>query len=500
MSQLPHGLSRLDMLVKCMTDPDPITSPPLADTFGRLKPDPNPVQLKVLEHEELIGILEEVALHMGKKTDKKGHAPAGMTFLGQFVDHDITLDATSALGTRIVPETIRNVRTPSLDLDCIYGDGPEASPFLYGKDDTANFLLYGNATNPFDLPRNKNGTALIGDHRNDENAIVSQIQANMIALHNILMDKCLTDPAFRAEVSGCAHMGMSSEEWRVNVPPRHVVFEEVRRFIRMHYQYVVWKELLPGFVDQSCLDEAENKDLFGSMSPIMPVEFSGAVYRFGHATTQPDYRLRSADKAQTNMMKLLGFGVRSENIEMAQFFDINGNEAQRARPVGPTLGLALTALEFIKDEVEIPRIHHKMTLKQSQNLPLRNMIRDRYTYELHSGESYRDWMRNVWDLNAPDVKPHPKLAKQKINKTPLWLYCLMEAEQHGNGKLTGVGGAIISSVFSRLLRLDKTTYWHAHGFKPSDLFKNDGGVFAGMMKCVEDQRDKIPNAEKLKHG
>ena len=50
-----------------------------------------------------------------------GPADAGMTFFGQFVDHDVTLDATSAIGTRIDPRPIRNVRTPALDLDCAYG-------------------------------------------------------------------------------------------------------------------------------------------------------------------------------------------------------------------------------------------------------------------------------------------------------------------------------------------------------------------------------------------
>jgi hypothetical protein len=41
---------------------------------------------------------------------------AGTTFFGQFVDHDITFDTTSALGVTTDPAVSRNSRTPSLDL------------------------------------------------------------------------------------------------------------------------------------------------------------------------------------------------------------------------------------------------------------------------------------------------------------------------------------------------------------------------------------------------
>lgn len=502
MSRMPHGLTPYDQLVKAHIAPE-AEHPhrPLPAVFGRLYPVPNPVQIKNLTHRQLIEILEQLALGMGKETDTSGPAPAGMTFFGQFVDHDITLDATSALGTRIVPATIRNVRTPTLDLDCVYGAGPEASPHLYGKDETANFLVYGNASADWDLARTANGTALIGDPRNDENAVISQIQANMVALHNILMTECTQDPAMHAAVRACAHMGMNESDWAMHVPDRHTIFEEVRRFLRLHYQYVVWKEFLPSFVDRSCLDEARVSNMFGAHAAVMPVEFSGAAYRFGHATVQPDYRLRSADPAQTGMAALLGFGQRdADPIEMAHFFDIDGAKAQRARPVGTTLGKALTALPFINEPLELMDIGETLTLAQSRNLPLRNMLRDRYTYQLPNGEKMAAWMRAELDLAAPEVKIHKDLKKHGITKTPLWFYCLQEADQHGDGKLTGVGGSIVASVFARLLRLDPMSVWHAHGFTPSEKFSNDGGVLAGMMAYAEAHRADIAHRGDLKNG
>ena len=54
--------------------------------------------------------------------------PAGFTYLGQFVDHDITLDLTSLADKEKDPLGIENFRTPSLDLDCVYGLGPGRQP------------------------------------------------------------------------------------------------------------------------------------------------------------------------------------------------------------------------------------------------------------------------------------------------------------------------------------------------------------------------------------
>jgi len=53
---------------------------------------------------------------------------AGFTFLGQFLDHDMTFDPTSSLARRQDPESIRNFRIPALDLDSVYGGGSRLLP------------------------------------------------------------------------------------------------------------------------------------------------------------------------------------------------------------------------------------------------------------------------------------------------------------------------------------------------------------------------------------
>ena len=72
-------------------------------------------------------------LNPGPNRDNTAHT-AGMTFVGQFIDHDLTLDATSPLGEPTDPERTVNQRSPAFDLDSVYGSGPFGDPVLYEAD------------------------------------------------------------------------------------------------------------------------------------------------------------------------------------------------------------------------------------------------------------------------------------------------------------------------------------------------------------------------------
>ena len=124
---------------------------------------------------------------------------AGYTYLGQFIDHDLTFDPASSLQKQNDPDALIDFRTPRFDLDCVYGRGPNDQPYLYEDDGRRLQLgrpLTGNPNDPStrDLPRHVSETtagpgrarALIGDPRNDENVIVSQLQSVMLRFHNKL--------------------------------------------------------------------------------------------------------------------------------------------------------------------------------------------------------------------------------------------------------------------------------------------------------------------------
>src|SRR5438552_3843223 len=125
---------------------------------------------------------------------------AGYTYLGQFIDHDLTFDPASSLQRQNDPDGLTDFRTPRFDLDCLYGRGPDDQPYLYQADGVRMLLgrkLTGSATDPGgtrDVPRNTPGEdgqsanaprrALIGDPRNDENVIVSNLQSTLLRFHN----------------------------------------------------------------------------------------------------------------------------------------------------------------------------------------------------------------------------------------------------------------------------------------------------------------------------
>ncbi|MEL6449776.1 MAG: peroxidase family protein [Pseudomonadota bacterium] len=494
MAATHHGLSRLDQLMKtCLQGNGP--AQPFSQVLGRLMPA-NPVQVSSITHGDVIQVLDDLSQTMAATDNVDGPADAGLTFLGQFVDHDVTLDATSALGTRIDPATIPNVRTPSLDLDCVYGAGPEASPHLYGAGEAEQFLVHGRADNPRDLARTCAGKALIGDPRNDENILVAQVQSIFIELHNLLMSKRVDDADAAKDIHDCAHDGMAAHVWHDHVSPKLTNFEEVRRFIRLHYQWIVWCELLPAFVQQDCLDWAMGCMPFGWDVPVMPVEFTGAAYRFGHATTQFEYALQDGAAAK-GLFALPGFGPRAVegNIDYGLFFEMAGGpKVQKARPVGPKLGSPLLNLPFVHDEITLGDIGETLTLAQSRNLALRNMVRDRYTYQLASGQQ-------VTARFGTEPVALPDLLKHKgWTKTPLWFYCLQEAEAHGAGKLTGAGGRLVASVFANLLRRDPTTFVHIPHFKPWHGFDGQPSVLAGMIAYIEANRGHMQHVEALRCG
>ena len=66
-----------------------------------------------------------------------GHT-AGVTFFGQFLDHDVTFDTRSRLGFPSQPIKSSNTRTPFLDLDSVYAGGPNGTPELYDPADRSN--------------------------------------------------------------------------------------------------------------------------------------------------------------------------------------------------------------------------------------------------------------------------------------------------------------------------------------------------------------------------
>ena len=149
----------------------------------------------------------KIADAMTASNGPSGTIPAGFTYLGQFLDHDLTFDKSNLMeGVDIAPATLKQFRSPSLDLDSLYGNGPQDAGSAKFYEADGIHLKQGTAQGGpagSDLPRQTAapvGLAIIADERNDENLAVAQIHAAFIRFHNRVVDTVVNGGAGRAAV------------------------------------------------------------------------------------------------------------------------------------------------------------------------------------------------------------------------------------------------------------------------------------------------------------
>jgi hypothetical protein len=390
---------------------------------------------------------------------------AGMTFLGQFIDHDVTFDPTSSLERQVDPEFIANFRTPTLALDNVYGSGPGASPHLYDQSADGRgikFLLEPlgvkgkDNVDKYDLPRNTQNTALIGDPRNDENLIVSQLHLLFLRFHNRMVDALRTK-----------YPTKSSAE----------LFAEAQELVRWHYQWIVLHEFMPLLCGQEVVEDVvKNGRKFYAWNnePYIPVEFSVAAYRFGHSQIRPTYRANFGISNQPNPTQFfapifdfgadanapdpgdLRGGKRSPRrfIDWHTFFQLGDGSMRQNKLIDTKLSSPLFQLPgFGSGEVI--------------SLASRNLLRQ-LTFSLPSGQRVAHAMRMT--PLEPEVFAELKAYNVGFERsTPLWYYILKEAEVEQMGvKLGQVGARIITEVFVGLMEGDNSSFLSQNPFwKPS---------------------------------
>jgi hypothetical protein len=395
--------------------------------------------------------------------DEESGIPALYTYLGQFIDHDITFDPESSLQKQNDPAGLTDFRTPAFDLDNVYGRGPDDQPYMY--DGPSKFLLgepiSGGSPHATDLVRSKNGRALIGDPRNDENSIVSQLQGLFERFHN-----------------------------RVVSDHPHFEFHKVQQFVRFHYQYILLHDFLPRVVHSSviqALQTAGNYDrrklefFHWKNDPFMPVEFSVAAYRLGHSMIRPSYRLN--DKILLPIFPvpshklpegLTGFRPMNPHwgIDWGRFIDID------TRTYNGTKEENKKRLQFAYriDTSLVNPLHHLpvQVAANPSSLAERNLIRS-FRLGLPSGQDVARAM-GVTPISDKDiligkaVSPLPNknilsVSDAFADNCPLWTYILAEAMRNqepvklpvkesvviNTPRLGPVGGRIVAEVFLGLM-------------------------------------------------
>jgi hypothetical protein len=359
-----------------------------------------------------------------------GSEAAGWPFFGQFVAHDITADRSALkAGVSADPSRLRNARSPQLNLECLYGDGPVGHPYLYQRDDPAKLLT---SPDGFDVLRNVEGTAIIGDPRNDSHVLMSQMHLAFVRAHNAFVDRM-----------------------RRRDTPESAVFETAARELRWHYQSTVLREFLPRLIGPELtrlLLAGDRRYYRPSNDAFIPLEFADAAYRYGHAQIRHKYRLNRAGAATPIFPDLIGFRpVRPEQrVDWTLLFDAESYAAaDRVRKIDGRLVESLIALPVtLTGECEVAEFH---------SLAVRDLERGQRV-GLPSGEAVAEYI-GVRPLSGDEVGAR---AAGWRGETPLWYYILREAAVRGEGQRLGsVGGRIVGEVLVGLLDLDPESVRHA---------------------------------------
>lgn len=458
--------------------PGPMWRRPCGDRFGYLSKDKTRKDSALpftAANKTLLANLGEAmaATAPDRPASANSTIVAGMTYVGQFVDHDITLDISSSLDVKTDAETIHNMRSPSLDLDSVYGQGPVLDPFLYdtpapgAANPTAIKLRLGTNTDTGpggpsstgdaagmvthtdrDVPRMPSPahTAIIGDPRNDENLIVVQLHHAMLRFHNAVVDSVVTS-------------GFTGD-----------VFVEAKRITTHHYQWAVVHDFLKTVCGQTAVDNA----MASVTAPVnsafrMPVEFSVAAYRFGHSMIRDRYFVNfnfpTATLGQVfefNRDPLLPV-FSNWVVDFNAYFDtgVATGRLNRARKIDTGIAQGLSSL---------PGFSGMMA-----ELAVRNLLRG-LALGLPSGQAMAKEF-GVTPLTTAQLTDGLPTAEsdaltasgQKLAKqTPLWYYCLREAAVlHDGNQLGPVGGRIVAGTFARILKRDPDSFVNlTGGFTP----------------------------------
>ncbi|WP_052200714.1 peroxidase family protein [Terriglobus sp. TAA 43] len=353
---------------------------------------------------------------------------AGWPVFGQFVAHDTTADR-SRLQSDTDTAGLINARSPKLNLECLYGDGPTGHPYLFQRDDPTKFRL---GKEEADLQRNEDGTAIIGDPRNDSHQLISQFHLAMLKAHNAFVDEARTQ---------------GIEEARV--------FDEASQQMRWHYQWIILHEFLPSLIGVHAAAEVCSKGsryFHPGEHVFIPLEFADAAYRYGHAQIRHRYHLNARSEPLPLFPDLLGFRPvpREHVIDWKMFFDTAGAPAaQRAKKMDGKLVRSLLELPpSITGECEIADYH---------SLAVRDLQRGQGV-GLPSGEAVAKHI-GVLPLDAEQIG----IASTGWHgETPLWYYILREAAvlEEGN-RLGPVGARIVADVLVGLIDADRNSFRHS---------------------------------------
>ncbi len=421
--------------------------------------------------------------------------PSGFTYLGQFIDHDLTFDKTQvAFAANVPPGTMLEGRSPALDLDSLYGAGPTdpVSAKFYEADGLhlkigKTVAVAGIAAKAgFDLPRGAGTTAaqkrkaVIPEPRNDENLAVASTHLAMIRFHNRVVDT------------------------QLGSVPAAQRFEKAREIVTKHYQWAVRTDYLTRICHRGTVADVfqHGRKIFevgvpSTRVPTMPIEFSIAAFRLGHSMIRPAYNWNAIfDDGAATLDLLFTFSGTSGDLggnprlpsnwiaDFRRLYDfgqagkpalvVPAKKFNRAMRIDTRLANPLQNLPPGSFGGPTVPFDDKRANLAFRNLTRANMVK------LATGQQMARLLKQkgvaFTALTGPQIRNGNKgvvldgFSKPQrdavLRDTPLWFYVLREAEL-SKGQLNGVGARIVGETFHRAIEGSHYSIVRDTAFRPS---------------------------------
>jgi hypothetical protein len=393
---------------------------------------------------------------------------AGMTYFGQFIDHDLTFDESSQLGVTADLTTLKNTRTSFFDLDNVYGVNNQYLN-AFGLFDIGR-----NSNGDEDLPRDATGVAIIADSRNEENQIVGEFHLAFLKYHNrVFGDVSISNPSFTLQQK----------------------IDTSKQIVTNHYQWLVVNDFLASITGRffSRLFDVNGVPIISqeiqAMYPNMPIEFAGALYRMGHSMVRDAYYVNknfdvfpifspTLPAPLITNPDLRGFQPLPANftIDWSMFFPM---------PFSKGFQVAERFDVFMNETLfNLPII-----VADTASLAERNLLRGK-TFNLPTGQDLarafgipeEEILTRTKGNMIIQTQDFPVITANDLNHlenvfgdtTPLFYYGLKDNHVNGNGEHLGsLSSKVIGETILCLMKNNPNSYFN-NGFRP----------VAGQYGCV----------------